>query len=168
MKKLNVFLLACVAFLISLNVVTAQTPAQNKETTKKILAAIDAGDLNTFSKYVSPSAKEHMPFPPGMPSGLSDFEMVKILIAGYHTGFPDSKTQVEHMVAEGDMVMIYSIYTGTNKGEFMGMPATNKSVRIEQVDIIRFDASGKAVEHWAVIDQLTMLQQLGVIPAEGK
>jgi len=168
MKKLTFLLLACMALLISLNVAIAQTPAQNKETTKKILAAIDAGDLDAFSKYVSPSVKEHMPFPPGMPSDLSDFELAKMLIAGYHTAFPDSKTEVQRMVAEGDMVVVHSIYTGTNKGEFMGMPATNKAVRVEQVDIIRFDASGKGVEHWAVIDQLTMLQQLGVIPMGDK
>lgn len=50
----------------------------------------------------------------------------------------------------------------------MSMPATNKKVDLEQVDIIRYDAAGKGVEHWAVIDQLTLLQQLGVIPTEGK
>lgn len=168
MKKINIFLLASVALLISVSTVTAQTPAQNKETTKKILAAIDAGDLAAFSKYVSPSVEEHMTFPPGMPAGLSDFEMAKMLIAGYHTAFPDSKTEVQQMIAEGDMVVVYSVFNGTNKGDFMGMPATNKTVRVEQVDIIRFDASGKGMEHWAVIDQLAMMQQLGIIPTEGK
>ncbi len=48
------------------------------------------------------------------------------------------------------------------------MPPANKPVSIEQVDIVRFDASGKGVEHWAVIDQLGMMQQMGMIPADGK
>lgn len=168
MKKIQAFCLTVFSILLGLGTTYAQTPAQNKLTTQKILAAIDAGDLSAFSMYVSPSVVEHMPFPSGMPPAGSDFERAKLLIAGYHAAFPDSKTTVLNMVAEGDKVMVHSRYTGTNTGEFMGMPATNKPVSIEQVDIIRFDATGKGVEHWAVIDQLTMLQQLGVIPMEGK
>ena len=99
-----------------------------------------------------------------MPKASSDFEMVKMLIAGFHAGFPDGHTKILNIVAEGDMVTVHSLYTATNKGEFMGMPATNKVVSIEQVDVMRFDASGKGVEHWSVMDQLTMMQQLGVIP----
>lgn len=168
MKNFQILCLTVCAILLGIDTAHAQTPAQNKVTTQKILAAIDAGDLNAFSMYVSPSVKEHMPFPPGMPSAGSDFERAKTLIAGYHAAFPDSKTTVLNLVAEGDKVIAHSRYTGTNTGDFMGMPATNKAVSIEQVDIIRFDAAGKGVEHWAVIDQLSMLQQLGVIPMDGK
>lgn len=146
----------------------AQTPAQNKETTVKILKAVDAGNVEAFASYVSPALVEHMPMPPDLPANLSDFEKAKMMIAGYHAAFPDSRTEILHIVAEGDLVIVHSLYTGTNTGPFMGMPATNKAVRVEQTDIIRFDAAGKGVEHWAVVDQLTMMQQLGLIPADGK
>jgi len=161
------FFLTIFFLLLGLTAATAQTPALNKETTKKILSAIDAGDLVSFSKYVSPTVVEHMPIPPDVP-GASDFEKVKNLLAGYHAAFPDSKTTVLNMVAEGDMVIVHSRWTGTNTGSFMGAPATNKAVSIDQVDIIRYDAAGKGAEHWAVVDQLTMLQQLGMIPSDGK
>jgi predicted ester cyclase len=167
MKISKVFTLSLLGLLMSASFLAAQTPTLNKETTKKILAAIDAGDLNAFALYVSPSVIEHMPPPPGV-TASSPFEMVKMIIADWHKAFPDSKTTVINMVAEGNMVTVHSRYTGTNAGPFMGMPATNKKVDIEQVDIIRYDAAGKGVEHWAVIDQLTLLQQLGVIPMEGK
>ncbi len=167
MKNTLFFALTFSMLLFGLSTMYAQTPAQNKETTKKVLAAIDAGDLLTFSKYVSPTIVEHMPMPPDVP-GSTDFEKVKNLLAGYHAAFPDSKTTVMNIVAEGDMVIVHSTWTGTNTGSFMGAPATNKAVSIDQVDIVRFDASGKGVEHWAVIDQLTMLQQLGMIPTDGK
>lgn len=167
MKISKVFTLSLLGLLMSASFLAAQTPTLNKETTKKILAAIDAGDLNAFALYVSPSVIEHMPPPPGV-TASSPFEMVKMMIADWHKAFPDSKTTVINMVAEGNMVTVHSRYTGTNAGPFMGMPATNKKVDIEQVDIIRYDAAGKGVEHWAVIDQLTLLQQLGVIPMEGK
>lgn len=156
------FLTLCAATL------SAQTPAQNKETARKILLAVDAGDMAAFSQLVSPSLIEHMPPPPGAPTNLSDFELAKMLISGYHAAFPDSRTEILHIVAEGDLVIVHSMYTGTNTGPFMGMPATNKAVRVEQTDIIRFDAAGKGVEHWAVVDQLAMMQQLGLIPMDGK
>lgn len=169
MKNFRFFALAlCCLFAARLTVAHAQTPAQNKETTRKILAALDAGDLDAFSRYVSPAVIEHMQFPPDMPREGSDFEKVKMLIAAYHAAFPDSKTIPINIIAEGDMVIVHSLWTGTNTGPFMGMPATNKPVRVEQVDIVRYDASGKGVEHWAVIDQLGMMQQLGMIPADGK
>lgn len=167
MKISKIFAMSLLGLLLSTAAVYAQSPAQNKETTQKILAAIDAGDLNAFAMYVSPAVIEHMPPPPGL-TASSPFEMVKMIIADWHKAFPDSKTTVISMVAEGNMVTVHSRYTGTNAGPFMGMPATNKKVDIEQVDIIRYDAAGKGVEHWAVIDQLTLLQQLGVIPTEGK
>lgn len=165
MKISKVFTLSLLAFLMSASFLAAQTPTLNKETTKKILAAVDAGDLNAFALYVSPNLIEHMPAPPGV-NASSHFELAKMMIAGFHVGFPDGKTTPISIVAEGNMVMVHSRYTGTNTGSFMGMPATNKKVDLEQVDIIRFDAAGKGVEHWAVLDQLTMLQQLGVIPKQ--
>ncbi|MCC7505408.1 MAG: ester cyclase [Saprospiraceae bacterium] len=154
--------------LLGVASVFAQTPAQNKETTRKILAAIDAGDLAAFSMYVSPALVEHMPPPPGLPSGLSDFEKTKMLIGDWHKAFPDSHTEVINIAAEGNLVIVHSRWSATNTAPFMGMSATNKKVSIEQTDIIRFDAAGKGVEHWAVIDQLGMMQQLGWMPAEGK
>ncbi len=47
----------------------------------------------------------------------------------------------------------------------MGIPATGKGVSVELIDIIRFDEDGLAHEHWGVLDALTMMQQIGVVPA---
>lgn len=164
MKNIKILPLIVLVLLLGFGTTHAQTSAQNKETARKILAAVDAGDFATFARYVSPSLIEHMPPPPGVAKTGSDFELAKILINGFHEGFPDSKTTILNIAVEGDLVIVHSVYTGTNKGSFMGMPATNKTVRMEQVDIMRFDARGIGVEHWSVMDQLTMLQQLGVIP----
>ncbi len=165
MKNITIFTFLLLACLIAPDFLVAQTPAQNKETARKILAAVDAGDLNTFSMYISPAMVEHTPQPPGAPKGSNDFETAKMMISGFHTAFPDSKTDIQHIVAEGDLVTIHSVFTGTNTGEFMGGKASNKPVRFEQVDIIRFDAAGKAIEHWAVMDEMTMMRQMGMMPA---
>ena len=64
----------------------------------------------------------------------------------------------------GDTVWTRVRITGTNDGEFMGMPATGKSVDFQGVDIVRISDAGKAVEHWGVTDTMAMMQQLGAVP----
>jgi predicted ester cyclase len=54
------------------------------------------------------------------------------------------------------------------KGDFMGMPASGKEATWSEIHIVRFDDSGKAVEHWGVVDQLGMLAQLGFAQAPGQ
>ncbi|MCC6411817.1 MAG: ester cyclase [Saprospiraceae bacterium] len=159
----------------------AQTPAQNKQTAAHILGAVDSGDVSMYSKHVHPNMKHHMSSNEdmsaqrgastqtgsssrtGMGDKTSDFEASKTRMSDMHKSFPDSKTTIEKMVAEGDIVMVYSTRTGTNKGEFRGNPATNRPVTLQQFDMLRFDASGKAVEHWSVSDNLSMMQQMGMM-----
>ena len=56
-------------------------------------------------------------------------------------------------------------FTGTNDGDFMGMPATGRTVDVPAIDIFRFADDGLVHEHWGVFDALGMMQQLGVAPA---
>ncbi|NUO84193.1 ester cyclase, partial [candidate division KSB1 bacterium] len=79
----------------------------------------------------------------------------------------DLQVTVEDIIAKGDKVWAYTTMRGTNKGEFMGMPAKGKMIDVKGVDIVRF-ANGKAVEHWGVSDDLTMMQQLDMIPMPGQ
>ena len=55
--------------------------------------------------------------------------------------------------------------TGTHRGPFMGVPATGASVDVQLIDIMRFDGAGLVCEHWGVADMLSLMQQLGVVPA---
>jgi predicted ester cyclase len=79
-------------------------------------------------------------------------------------GFPDWRFDAEDILTSGDKIIARSSVTGTNKGEFMGMPATGKSINIQAIDIVRFGNDGLAVEHWGVMDMMSMMQQLGVVP----
>lgn len=45
------------------------------------------------------------------------------------------------------------------------MPPTGTHVEAELIDIMRFDDAGLVCEHWGVADMLSLLQQLGVVPA---
>ncbi|MDQ1513870.1 MAG: hypothetical protein QOC59_1712 [Microbacteriaceae bacterium] len=70
---------------------------------------------------------------------------------------------VEDVIAEGDRVAVRWSATGRHVGDFMGMPPSGRSFTIAGIDIHRF-RDGRMAEHWHVVDQLAMLQQLGVIP----
>jgi predicted ester cyclase len=56
--------------------------------------------------------------------------------------------------------------SGTMKGAFMGTPATGKKATWSEIHIVRL-ANGKVVEHWANVDQMGMMQQLGLMPTPG-
>jgi predicted ester cyclase len=74
---------------------------------------------------------------------------------------------IDDMIAEGDQVVTKKTFTGTHTGEFAGIPATGNKVTLQFVDIMRV-RDGKIVEHWNCIDQLSFMQQLGVLPAPGQ
>jgi predicted ester cyclase len=63
-------------------------------------------------------------------------------------------------VAENDLVVIFLNFTGTHKGEFQGVPPTNKKINIRSADLYRIE-NEKIAEHWDVVDQLNLLQQTG-------
>ena len=82
----------------------------------------------------------------------------------YRVAFPDLRMDPEDVLASGDKVVARVRATGTHEGEFMGMPATGKSVDVQLIDIMRFSEDGLVREHWGVVDMLAMMQQLGVVP----
>jgi len=122
---------------------------------KKNRAAID--------EFIDPSHVDHAA-PPGTPGGLKG---VKQTLTMYLTAFPDLHFTVEDIIAEGDKVVARLTVRGTQQGAFMGIPPTGKQTTSTAIDINRF-AGGKSVEHWLNMDTLSLLQQLGAIPAPGQ
>ena len=55
---------------------------------------------------------------------------------------------------------------GTHQGDLQGIAPTGKSVTITGTTLCRFEG-GKIAEAWELLDQMGMMQQLGVIPAQG-
>ncbi len=114
----------------------------------------DAFDELNSSDFVNLSA------PPGVPN---DKEGGKMFLGAFINAFPDSYVTIEDMIAEGDQVVTKKTFTGTHTGEFSGIPPTGNRVSIQYVDIMRV-RDGQIVEHWLSMDQLSFMQQLGVVP----
>ena len=83
----------------------------------------------------------------------------------FRTAFPDVHFDVVQMVAEGDMVATYVTGQGTQNGPFMGLALTGKHASWASTGFFRV-ADGKIVEGWYVADQLSMMQQVGLIPPQ--
>jgi steroid delta-isomerase-like uncharacterized protein len=123
---------------------------------------INAGDITGFGDLVADDFVEHQGPVPGVPSTKEGtLEFFRILLAA----FPDMRMDVEDLIASDDKTVARVKITATHKGEFMGVPPTGTRAEVELIDIMRFDDAGLVCEHWGVADMLSLMQQLGVVPA---
>lgn len=121
---------------------------------------LNAGDFDGFAAMLDDDMVEHEDaagLPQNKDGVIQFFQM-------FRAAFSDLKMDVEDAAVTDGKVWTRVRITGTNDGEFMGMPATGKSVDFQGVDIVRISDAGKAVEHWGVTDTMAMMQQLGAVP----
>jgi steroid delta-isomerase-like uncharacterized protein len=129
-------------------------------TLRRLYVLLNAGDIDGFGALLADDFVEHEETPGLEPTK----EGVKEFFRMYRAAFPDLRMDAEDVVASGDKAVARVRATGTNQGEFMGMPASGKSIDVQLIDIMRFGDDGLVREHWGVIDALSMMQQLGVVP----
>jgi steroid delta-isomerase-like uncharacterized protein len=122
--------------------------------------AVNRHDPDGFDDLMAPGFVDHE-VPEGFPEGP---EGAKQYIGSMMTAFPDVHFEPLDTAVEGHNISARARMTGTHTGEFLGIPATGKSVDLEFCDWVRFDDDGRAVEHWGYADNLKLLQQLGVVP----
>lgn len=95
------------------------------------------------------------------PAGLSrGRDGVRVFFEMMWRAFPDMTVEIFNQVAEGDMVCTHKAFHSTHGGDFMGIPPTGKRVRIDVMDVIRLQ-DGRFTEHWAMVDQMGLMSQLG-------
>ena len=82
----------------------------------------------------------------------------------FRAAFPDWRMEIAELVAEGNTVVGHFRCSGTNQGEFKGVPPTGRSMKVDEVYFLRVE-DGKFVDFWALEDDLARIQQLGLIPS---
>jgi steroid delta-isomerase-like uncharacterized protein len=123
-------------------------------------AEMSAGNIDAVDRYIADDFVEHEEFP-----GISpDKKGVKQFFAMMHAAFPDMRMEADEIVQEGDMLCARATFSGTHQAEFLGIPASAKRVEVALFDMLRI-RDGQAVEHWGLMDAMTMMQQLGAVPA---
>jgi steroid delta-isomerase-like uncharacterized protein len=97
---------------------------------------------------------------------IQGIEEAKQFLSTYKSAFPDLKATVEDQIAEGDKVVTRWTISGTHQGEIEGLgPPTGRQMEVEGISISRFEG-GKVVEEWEQYDNLSFMQQLGLIPEQ--
>jgi steroid delta-isomerase-like uncharacterized protein len=122
---------------------------------------ISAGDLTGFGELVADDFVEHDEVPGVPPTKEGTLDYFRMLL----TAFPDMRMDVEDLIANADKTVARVKATATHQDEFMGVPATGNRVEVQLIDIMRFNDAGLVCEHWGVADMLSLMQQLGVVPA---
>ena len=134
---------------------------QNKAIIRRFVEeGINQSNESVFLDLLLPDVVDHYARP-GLPPGRAGWNVFR---KQFRAAFPDGCWELDDIVAEGDFVAARASFTGTHVGEFFGIPATGRRVRIGSMYICRIE-NGQIVERWANSDDLGMLRQLGVIPA---
>jgi len=127
-------------------------------------AAVDAWNAHDRDRYVSayqPDVKLH-----GFPDGIDDAATLGDFFAGFWEAVPDARIALgDAFASDGDQAAARLTITGTHEGELMGVPASHRPISVEVMTIVRFGGDGRIAERWNVADFLSMLQQIGAIPA---
>jgi steroid delta-isomerase-like uncharacterized protein len=118
------------------------------------------GNLDKLDELVADDVVDHEEGLPGQPEGK---EGVAFFVNAMRGAFSDMKATIDPSVEGGDMAAARVTLRGKHTGEWMGIPASDKSFEIEGIDIIRIE-DGKCAEHWGVTDNLALMMQIGAIP----
>jgi steroid delta-isomerase-like uncharacterized protein len=146
-------------FLIVRKGMPSMSEQENIETAKKQIAALNARNIDEYLSRVDESyvGESESPLSP-----IRGREGVRKSLEMLFAAFPDLRFEIEQILASGDFVVVRYNVTGTHKGNFAGIAATNKPVNFHSCSVVEL-RNGKAVRIRAYADNATLYQQLGVL-----
>jgi len=133
------------------------TPENNKKVVLMLCRSVfQEHDFSKLDEIMRDDYIQHNPDTPQGKAGFIQFftEMFRAM--------PDFSYTVKEIIAEDNIVMMYSTTTATHLGEWLGNPPTGNKLEFDVVDIFRLD-NGKIAEHWDVADTLKLFTQVGKV-----
>jgi steroid delta-isomerase-like uncharacterized protein len=121
--------------------------------------AFNQGALAVVDELLAPDGITHIPSW-GMPHTR---EGLKRLIALFRSAFPDLHCTVEDEISADDRIAAHWMLRGTHQGLFLGNRPTSRSIVVQGMIFARID-NGRIVEGWTLLDHMSVLQQLGIVP----
>jgi steroid delta-isomerase-like uncharacterized protein len=134
-------------------------PEDNKAVIRRLFASVDAHNFDPLEGDLF-APGYHLQFD-SMPR--MDKASAVPFFRAFVAGFPDISHTIEDMIAEGDQVGTRLLVRGTNTGEFMGMPASNRPIAISAINFFRL-RDGQIIDQRLNSDGVGMMMQLGLIP----
>ena len=133
----------------------------NKQLCRDYFTAFLARDTGWMQRHIAAGFVRH---DPGLPFEVRGPQGVAQLHDALMPGFPDMQLELEDFVAEGEKVLVRLTLHATHTGPFGGLAPTDRRIEVPVLDLFRI-RDRMLVEHWALLDKLGMLRQLGALPA---
>jgi steroid delta-isomerase-like uncharacterized protein len=158
MKIINI--LGACSFLVTASLLASSLQEQNKAIAKRAFDEIlSQGHFELAEELYAKDFVNH-----GVHRDAT-LEEDQAALRGWHQAFSNIAIVPEKLIAENDLVTVYWIARGTNTGIGNGLPATGKKAELAGITIWRI-VDGKIKEEWSAFDQLSLMQQLGLLPAK--
>ena len=136
--------------------------AEHEAVIRRWLDAWNAKDIDTAVELLASEYVRHDANPPDVVGPPAQREFLD----GMFRAFPDLTLRTDRLIAQDNLVAVHLTAHATHRGEFMGIPATEREATVQAVDIYRL-ADGQIAEQWVLIDVLGLMQQLGALPSPG-
>ena len=133
----------------------------NKQLCRDYFKAFLAGDTAWMERHIAADFVRH---DPGLPFEVRGPAGVKKLHDALMPAFPDMKLPLQDFVAEGEKVLVRLRVQATHTGAFGDLAPTGRPIDIGVLDLFQI-RDGVFIEHWALLDNLGMMKQLGAIAA---
>lgn len=130
--------------------------SKEKQVVRQFYDLVNSGRLNDLDEICAPDLVGHA-------GAGADLNELKQSIVSFIGPFPDLRTELRHLVHEGDMVSVWLSYTATHEGEFAGVPASGRRIKIAGWDLIRV-RDGRISEITRFCDLFTLMSQIGALP----
>jgi steroid delta-isomerase-like uncharacterized protein len=156
-----IFLAYFLAALLAITACSTFTRESVLERNKRLIRQMNdevwnKGNLDRMDEFFSPDFVRHF-LPDG--SVLRGIDSLREHERMHREAFPDWRENIRHIVAEGDLVVIHFVSTGTNEGSWLGNPPTGRKIQINEMSILRIE-DGRITEQWLMPDMFSMQQQL--------
>jgi predicted ester cyclase len=126
----------------------------------RLYAHWNSGDMDAFYAMIDDDVHD-------AGGNLHGIAQVKAVLDAIRIAFPDSQYKVEQAIVDGDWLAVRLEFTGTQKGDLFGWPATGKRATWKEIRYCRI-VNDKTLEHHAVIDNFGMLEQLGHVKSPSR
>jgi predicted ester cyclase len=136
--------------------------AESKILVRRLEEAMNSRQLDALDEVVAPNFVRHCQATPNL--DVRSLAQFKDFLRQDVAVFPDNTQTFTHVVAEGEMVAVWATYEGTQVGQMGPFPPSGKKVRFDFAAILRVE-NGKLAELWVTWDNMTILAQLGYLPA---
>jgi steroid delta-isomerase-like uncharacterized protein len=134
---------------------------ENKDLARRSWESLSERNPDLIEEFYPPDLVWHEP-----DQDIRGYEEARQFVSTFFDAFPDINITVEDAIAEGDQAVTRYTIRGTHRGETEEFgPPTGRQMELEGITIHRIEG-GKIVEEWERYDNLSVMQQLGLVPEQ--